>query len=107
MVARGEGCGEGIVGEFGINGSTLLYFRWITNEDLVYGTGNSAQMLCGNLDGRRVWKKMDTCISMAEPLCCLCETTTTLLTGDNPSKIFLKDLSSYIILWMKKLRLKS
>ena len=43
MDARGEGCGEGIVREFGINMYTLLYFKWITSKDLLYSTGNSAQ----------------------------------------------------------------
>ena len=38
MDARGEGCGEGIVREFGINMYTLLYFKWITNKDLLYNT---------------------------------------------------------------------
>ena len=36
-------------------------------------------MLCGSLDGSRVWGRMDTCICMAEFLCCLPETITTLL----------------------------
>jgi len=27
-------------------------------------------MLCGSLDGRGVWRKMDTCICLAESLCC-------------------------------------
>ena len=27
-------------------------------------------MLCGNLDGRGIWGRMDTCIGMAESLCC-------------------------------------
>jgi len=27
-------------------------------------------MLCGILDGRGVWRKMDTCICLAESLCC-------------------------------------
>ena len=35
--------GEGTVREFGINMYTLLYFKWITNKDLLYSTGNSAQ----------------------------------------------------------------
>ena len=35
--------GEGIVREFGIDMYTLLYFKWITNWDLLYSTGNSAQ----------------------------------------------------------------
>ena len=39
----GEGWGEGIVREFGIDMYTLLYSKWITNKDLLYSTGNSAQ----------------------------------------------------------------
>ena len=35
----------------GIDTSTLLYFKWITNKVLLYSTGNSIQ-LCGSLDGR-------------------------------------------------------
>ena len=36
-------------------------------------------MLCGSLDGRGVWGRMDTRICMAESLCCSPETITTLL----------------------------
>jgi len=39
MVSRGEG----IVREFGMDMYTLLYFKWITNKDLLNSTGNSAQ----------------------------------------------------------------
>ena len=35
--------GEGIVKEFGIDLYTLLYLKWITNKELLYSTGNSAQ----------------------------------------------------------------
>ena len=35
--------GGGIVREFGIDMYTLLYFKWITNKDLLNSTGNSAQ----------------------------------------------------------------
>ena len=35
--------------------------------------------LCGILDGRGVWGRMDTCVCMAESLCCLPETLTALL----------------------------
>ena len=41
-------------------------------------------MLCGSLDGRGVWGRMDTCICMAESLCCPPETITTLLIGYTP-----------------------
>ena len=37
-------------------------------------------MLCGSLDGKGVWRRMDTCICMAETLHCSPETITTLLT---------------------------
>ena len=38
-------------------------------------------MLCGSLDGRGVWGRMDTCACMAEFLCCWSETTTALLVN--------------------------
>ena len=43
MVTRGGGWGGGIVREFGIDMYTLLYLQWITNKDLLYNTGDSAQ----------------------------------------------------------------
>ena len=36
-------------------------------------------ILCGSLDGNRVWGRMDPCIYMAESLHCLHEIITTLL----------------------------
>ena len=36
-------------------------------------------MLCGSLDGRGVWGRMDTCVWMAESLHYSLETITTLL----------------------------
>ena len=33
-------------------------------------------MLCGSLDGKGVWRTMDTCICMAESFCCPPETVT-------------------------------
>ena len=41
-------------------------------------------MLCSSLDGRGVWERMDTCICLAESLCCPPETVTTLLIGYIP-----------------------
>jgi len=58
-------CGERIDREFQMGMYTLLYLKWITNRDLPYSTGN----LCGILDGRGVWGRMDTCMFMAESLC--------------------------------------
>ena len=42
----GEGCGQGIVRESGMDMYTLLYLKyleWIINKDLLYSTWNSAQ----------------------------------------------------------------
>ena len=41
-------------------------------------------MLCGSLDVRGVWGKMDTCIWMAESLRCSPDTITTLLVSYTP-----------------------
>ena len=41
-------------------------------------------MLCGSLDGKGVWGRMDTCICMAESFHCSPETTTTLLISYTP-----------------------
>ena len=38
-------------------------------------------MLCGSLDGRRVWGEMDTCICMIESLHCSPETIITLFVN--------------------------
>ena len=46
-------------------------------------------MLCGSLDGRGVWGRMDTCTCMAEFLHCSIEAITTLLIGIPQNKMFL------------------
>ena len=40
--------GDGIVGKFRIDAYTLLYLQWITNEDLLCSSGNSAQCYVAN-----------------------------------------------------------
>ena len=40
---QGGGQGGGIGWEFGTDMYTLLYLKQITNKDLLYSTGNSAQ----------------------------------------------------------------
>ena len=42
-VGGGGAWQERIVREFGVNMYKLLYLKWITNKDLLYSTGNSAQ----------------------------------------------------------------
>ena len=43
-------------------------------------------MLCGSLDGRGLWERMDSCICMAEAFCCPPVTITTLLTDYTPTQ---------------------
>ena len=59
---------------------TSIFKMWITNEDLLYGTGNSVQCY------RAAWMGgefggMDTYPCKAESLCCPPETMATLLMG--------------------------
>ena len=84
MDARGEKNGKGIIREFGIDVYTILYLKRIINKDPLCITGEFCSVLCGNLDGRGVWERMDACICMAESLCCAPETITTLLVGSTP-----------------------
>ena len=79
MVAKGKG----IVREFEMDRYTLLYLKWITNKDLFYRV-EVLLSVTWQLDGRGVWERMDTCICMAESLCCLSETIRTLLIGYTP-----------------------
>ena len=62
MLTSGEGWGEGIVREFGIDMYTLLYLKWITNKDLLYSTGNSAEWYVAAWMGGESGGRMDTCI---------------------------------------------
>ena len=62
---------------------TLLYLKWITNKVPLYSTGNCT-IICGSLDGMGVWGRMDTCMYMAQSLCCPPEIITTLLINYNP-----------------------
>ena len=61
----------------------LLYLKWVTNKDPPDVTGNSAQCRVA-LHRRGVWGRMDTCIHMAESLCCAPETITRLLISCTP-----------------------
>ena len=43
-------------------------------------------MICGSLDEREVWGRLETCICMAEFLHCSPETITALLIGSTPTE---------------------
>ena len=50
VVAKGEGGGSGINREFGVG--KLLHLEYISNEFLLYSTGNYVQSLRIDHDGR-------------------------------------------------------
>ena len=70
---------EGIVREFGKVMYTLLDSKWITSKHM-----ELYSVLCGSLDGTGVRGRMDTCLCMAESLCCSPESTTTSLISYTP-----------------------
>ena len=45
---------EGIVREFKMDIYTLLYFKWITNKDLLYSMWNSAQCYVAAMIGEEL-----------------------------------------------------
>ena len=68
---RTYGCqGDGMVRQFGLGMYTLLYLKWISNNDLLQHTGNSARCYVAAWMGGEFGGEMDICIYMAESLCC-------------------------------------
>jgi len=63
---------------------TLLYLKWISNKDLLYGTWDSAQWSVAARMGDPVWERMDTCICTAASLCCSPETIIIVLISYTP-----------------------
>ena len=68
--------------EFGMGMYTLLYLKWITDKDPLYTAWNSAQCYVAAWMGGG--GRMDTCVCMAESLCCPPEIITTLLISYTP-----------------------
>ena len=60
MVPRRGRMGGRDVRKFGMHMYTLLHFKWITNKDLLYREQGTLLMLCGRLDVRGIWGRMDT-----------------------------------------------
>ena len=66
----GEGWGEGIVRDFGMDTYAWLYLEWITNRDLLYSTWNSAQCYVPAWMGGEFGGEWVHIYIMAESLCC-------------------------------------
>ena len=63
--------------EFGVSRYKLLHLEWISNEVLLYSTGNYIQSLGIDQDGR-LYEKKNVHICMTGSPCCTAEIDTTL-----------------------------
>ena len=61
MVAMGEGVEMGWRGNFGLVGANYYILEWISNEVLLYSTGNCIQSPVMEHDGR-YFEKKNVCI---------------------------------------------
>ena len=77
--------GEGTVREFRMDVSTLLCVLVKPTRTYVQ-CGELCSVSRASLDGRGAWRGMDTCICMAESLCCLPETITAWLISYIPTQ---------------------
>ena len=58
VIVRGEGGGSRMDWDFGVSRCKLLHVGWISNEVLLYSTGNYIQPLEAEHDGRCMRKRM-------------------------------------------------
>ena len=71
------------VREFGIDMYTLLHLKWITNKDLLYSAGKSAQRYVAAWTGGELGEN-DTCIYVAGSFCCSPGNVTVLFISYTP-----------------------
>ena len=83
-VGAGRGCWEGRVWDGHVYSAI---FKMDNQQGPTVEHRELCSMLCGSLDGRGVWGRMDTCICIAQSLCCAPETTTTLVISYTPIQI--------------------
>ena len=71
MVAKVEVEGSRMEWEFGVSRCKLLHLEWISNETLLYNTGNYTQSLGIEHDGRDMRKRMCAymCVCARECMC--------------------------------------
>ena len=77
--------GEGTVREFRMDVSTLLCVLVKPTRTYVQ-CRELCSVSCTSLDGRGAWRRMDSCICMAESLCYLPETITAWLISYIPTQ---------------------
>ena len=77
---QGEGWGRDSQGVWDGHGHTAV-FNMENQQGPAAQHGELCSISHGSLDGRGVWGRMDTCVCVAESLCCLPEIITTVLIG--------------------------
>ena len=80
----GERWGEGIVKGVWDRHVRTAIFKIDNQHKSILWHSKICSVLCGSLNGRGPWGRMDTCICMAESLPCSPETITTLLINYTP-----------------------
>ena len=78
--------------EFGVSRCKLSHLEWISNEVLLYSTGNYIQSLGIDHDERQ-YKKKNVFICMTGSLCCTEEIGTTLYINNTLIKIMKKEVT--------------
>ena len=76
----------------------LLYLIWIINKDLLYSTWYSAQCFVAAWMEESLGE-LDTCICMAESLCCSSQTTTILVIGYVAVVQSLSHVRPFVTIW--------
>ena len=72
MVVKGEREGSQMDWVFGVGSCKLLHLEWISNEVLLYSTGNYIQSLVTEHD-RRWYEKKNVCICLSIYIICMTE----------------------------------
>ena len=72
-------------------------FKVDNQQGPTVGHRELCSLSCGGGGGRGVWGRMDTCVCVAESLCCPPETITTLLIS-SAAATAAKSLQSYLTL---------
>ena len=76
----GKDGGKGCQGVWDQHAHTAI-FKMNNQQVLPIEHRERCSMLCGRLDGRKVWKRMNTCVYTAETLCCSSKTIASLLVS--------------------------
>ena len=66
-------------GQFGIDMYNTGIFKMDNQQGPIIQHKEVCLVLCNNLNGKRILKRIDPCVCITELLCCVLETSTTFL----------------------------